>query len=161
MCEPSAVPLSKQQLSDLVLAASHLAERDAIAAFIRDEATVQASNPFRTTSAGAARQLWSGQAFEFRVFGTQAAGLADLLRAVADLPPAEPLTQDILRAGPHTCCVLLGEGGRRVVGAVLHGKPGIPLPDFTPAPAPTAPPRTTRRRRTAATAQLDLFAESV
>ncbi|WP_232627837.1 hypothetical protein [Methylobacterium sp. Leaf118] len=148
---------TKHQLADLVLAASALAEREAIAAFIRDAATVQASNPFRTTSAGAARQLWSGQAFEFRVFGTHAAGLTDLLTAVAALPAAEALTQEILRAGPHTCCVLLGEGGSRVVGAVLHGKPGVTLPDFAPVPAPSPGPA--RRRRAAPTVQLDLFAD--
>ena len=146
--------LSKQSLADLVLAAGPAAERATIAAFLRDEATAFASNPFSATSAGAVRHTWSGQAFEFRVLGVAAAGLSGLLEAVAGLPPDEPLVQEIFRSGPHTCCVLLDSIRTRVVGAVLYAKPGIPLPDLAP---PTPPARPARRARAAA-AQLDLFA---
>ncbi|SFK77119.1 hypothetical protein [Methylorubrum salsuginis] len=146
--------LSKPQLADLVLAAGHLAERAAIAAFLRDEATAFASNPFAATKAGSVRHTWSGQAFEFRVLGIAAAGLPGLLEAVAALPPDAPLVQEIVRSGPHTCCVLLDPARTRVVGAVLYAKPGIPLPDL----APPAPPARPARRVRAPAAQLDLFA---
>lgn len=145
--------LSKHRLADLVRAAA-LPEGAAIAAFLRDEATAFASNPFAATKAGAARHTWSGQAFEFRVLGVAAAGLPSLLEAVAVLPPVAPLVQEIFRNGPHTCCVLLDPERTRVVGAVLYAKPGIPLPDLAP-PAP--PARPARRTKTPA-AQLDLFA---
>lgn len=143
--------LSKPQLSTLVLRARHLAAREAVAAFILDAGTAFAGNPFPETSAATVRHHWNGQAFEFRVLGVAAAGLPDLLGAVAALPAAEPLRLEILKAGPHTCCVYLHAGA--VLGAVLHGKPGLPLPAFSPPPAP-------RRRRIPA-AQLDLFAEGV
>lgn len=145
---------SKHRLADLVLAAGAVAERATIAAFLRDEATAVASNPFSATSAGSARHTWSGQAFEFRVLGIAAAGLSGLLEAVAALPPAEPLVQEIFRKGPHTCCVLLDPTRTRVVGAVLYAKPGIPLPDL----APPAPPVRPARRARVPAAQLDLFA---
>lgn len=114
-----------------------------IAAFLRDEATAFASNPFSATKAGSVRHTWSGQAFEFRVLGIAAAGLPGLLEAVAALPPDAPLVQEILRSGPHTCCVLLDSGRTRVVGAVLYAKAGFPLPDLAPPP-PTRPARRTR-----------------
>ncbi|GAB6844517.1 hypothetical protein HNR00_002817 [Methylorubrum rhodinum] len=154
---PVSQKISKQTLADLVLAAGSVPERAAIAAFLRDEATAFASNPFAATKAGSARHTWSGQAFEFRVMGVAAAGLPGLLEAVAALPPAEPLVQEIVRSGPHTCCVLLDSGRTRVVGAVLYAKPGIPLPDFSPAVPPAPPARPARRARVPA-AQLDLFA---
>lgn len=154
--------ISKPQLADLVLAAGPVAERARIAAFLRDEATAFASNPFAATSAGAARHTWSGQAFEFRVLGVAAAGLSGLLEAVGGLPPAEPLVQEIVRNGPHTCCVLLDRERTRVVGAVLYAKPGIPLPDLPPptdVPPPTAaPPARPARLARIPAAQLDLFA---
>jgi hypothetical protein len=155
--------VSKQRLADLVLAAHPMAEREVIAAFVSDAATAFGSNPFFATSAGSARHTWSGQAFEFRVLGMAAAGLTNLLEAVAALPPAEPLVQEILSAGPHRCCVLLDPGRTRVVGAVLYAKPGVPLPDLpappSPVPAsPSAPSARPRRRARAAALQLDLFA---
>lgn len=153
--------LSKQTLAELVLAAAHVAERAVIAAFVGDAATAFGSNPFSATSAGSARHTWSGQAFEFRVLGMAAAGLSTLLEAVAALPPAQPLVQEILSSGPHRCCVLLDPARTRVVGAVLYAKPGFPLPDLAAPPAPVpAPPsaRPVRRARAASALQLDLFA---
>lgn len=156
---PASQSLSQHRLADLVLAAGSGAERAAIAAFLRDAATASASNPFSATSAGSARHTWSGQAFEFRVLGIAAVGLPGLLEAVAGLPPAEPLVQEIFRSGPHTCCVLLDPGRTRVVGAVLYAKPGIPLPERAPSPVqPPAPPARPARRARIPAAQLDLFA---
>ncbi|MDP4026100.1 hypothetical protein Q8W71_26070 [Methylobacterium sp. NEAU 140] len=130
------------------------AEGGRIAAFLRDGATGFALNPFPDTTAGAARHTWAGQAFEFPLLGIEAAGLSCLLRALAALPASEPLARHILKSPAHTCTVFLTLAGG-FVGAVLHGKPGVPLPPAGPEPAAGG----SRPRRASPTRQLDLFAD--
>ncbi len=60
------MPVTKRQLAEALLTASHIAERDRLAAFIRDEAMAFVANPFPSTTAGAARQLWGMREIEFR-----------------------------------------------------------------------------------------------
>ncbi len=55
---PSAMPITQHQLAAAVLAADHIVDRRAIAAFVADAATQPAPNPFPNTSAGAVRQVW-------------------------------------------------------------------------------------------------------
>ena len=147
--------VTKQQLATSVRGALHVEDRGAIAAFILDDATEFAANPFRCTSAGAQRQTWAGRSHEFPALGIRSTDLPCLLRALLLLPIDEPLEQEILRAGPFRAYVYHHGDGRRVIGAVLHGRPGIPLPVFAEVPC-RQPSRRGRARKPSA--QLDLFA---
>lgn len=152
----SAMPISQRQLAASLLAAAHIAERHAIAAFIADAATRPAPNPFPQTSVGTVSQVWRQRAAEFRSFDIAAAGLTCLLTALAGLSVDEALVQEILRAGSHTANLFHRGDGCKIVGAVLYGKPGVDLP-------PLLTPRATRRapsprsRACATSRQLDLF----
>ena len=146
--------ISRRQLAASMLAASHVAERHAIAAFVADAATQPASNPFPQTSVGAVRQVWRQRAAEFQSFDVHAAGLASLLTALSDMSVDEALVQEILRAGPHTTNVFHRGADYRIVGAVLYGKPGQALPAVLAAPLPRH--ARSRHVRTAA-GQLDMF----
>ncbi|WP_336491910.1 hypothetical protein, partial [Methylobacterium nigriterrae] len=80
-----------------------------------------------------------------------------LLTALAELPLSEPLVQEILRSGPYSLHAFHHGAGCRVIGAVLHGRPNVPLPVAAPSPRPRS------RRRGAPmvpASQLDLFAAS-
>ena len=151
----SAMPISQR-----LLAAAHIAERHAIAAFIADAATRQAPNPFPQTSVGAVRQVWRQRATEFRSFDIATAGLTCLLTALSGLSVDEALVQEILRAGPHTANVFHRGDGCEIVRAVLYGKPDVDLPTLLT-------PRATRRapgphsRACATSGQLDLFVHAV
>ncbi|KMO10475.1 hypothetical protein SQ03_30135 [Methylobacterium platani JCM 14648] len=147
----------KRQLAE-ALRAGTIAERDRLAAFVLDEATAFAANPFPSTTAGAARQRWGLREIEFEAMQVAAAGMPCLLAALARLPSSEPLRQKILRAPAHVLYLLHHGESARIVGAVLHGKPREALPPFvrpkaTPARATVRQPR---RRRVNAE-QLDLF----
>jgi len=146
--------ISRPQLADALLTASHVAERNLIAAFIADAATQPAPNPFPNTSVGAVRQIWRQRAAEFQSFDVQAAGLACLLATLSDMSVSEALVQEILRAGPHTANVFHQGAHGPIVGAVLYGKPGHALPD---TPAMPLAHRGPRRRVRTAVGQLDLF----
>ena len=146
--------IPKQQLAEAVECAGHIADCQLIAAFVRGAATEFSSNPFPRTSAGAVGYTWGAQAFEFRVLGVTSAGLSCLLAAISALDRDEPLVQVILRSGAHTLNLFHHEGGHRIVGVVLYGKPNVPLPVFT-TPKPQRRPRTRTNP-----AQLDLFAEA-
>ncbi len=90
-----------------------------------------------------------------------AAGLPCLLAALACLPSAEPLRQEIMRTPAHVLYLLHRTEGGQLVGAVLHGKPGLALTLFVqPDPAPRLATRRQRRRQVSAQ-QLDLFAIDV
>ncbi|GEP04450.1 hypothetical protein [Methylobacterium oxalidis] len=142
----------KSHLAASVLSAEHIADRQLIAAFILEAATEFSANPFADTSAAAVGHIWGAQAFEFRVLGVQAAGLPCLLKAVSALPGGEPLVQEILRSGLHSLNLFHRGDGSRVVGAVLYGKPNVPLPVFESLPTPPG------GRKRVHSAQLDLFA---
>ncbi|WP_128566446.1 hypothetical protein [Methylobacterium crusticola] len=144
--------LTKRQLAGALLTARHIAERDQLAAFIRDEGTSFAANPFPSTSSGAAHQLWSTRSIEFRAMQVASAGLPCLLAALARLPRGELLHQEILRAGPHSLYLLHHGDGCRIVGAVLQGKPRQVLPVIGRSPRPRGRPR-----RAHGGQQLDLF----
>ena len=146
--------ISRRQLAASLLAASHIAERRTIAAFVADAATQPAPNPFPQTSAGAVRQTWRQRAAEFQSFAIEAAGLTCLLTTLSSLSVDEELVQEILRAGPHTANVFHQDAGCRIVGAVLYGKPGHALPAIQ---AVSLPHRAPSRRRDFAAGQLDLF----
>ena len=117
------MPTTKRQLAGALLTAAHITERDRLATFVRGEETALAPNPFPTTTAGAAHQLWSTRAIEFRAMDVAAVGLRCLLAALARLPTSEPLRQEILRAGTQSLYLFHHGDGCRIVGAVLHGKP--------------------------------------
>ena len=127
----SDMPIGQRQLAASVRAATHIAERHAIAAFIADAATQAGPNTFPQTSAGAVHQVWRQWGKEFRSFDIEAAGLACLLRGVSSLGGNEMLMQEILRAGPYTANVFHRGDGCAIVGAVLYGKPGVGLPIFS------------------------------
>lgn len=146
------MPVTKRQLAGALLTASHIDEHDRLAAFIRDEGTAFAVNPFPATTAGAVHQLWSTRAIEFRAMEVASAGLSCLLAASARLPTSEPLRQEILQAGTHSLYLFHHGDGCRIVGAVLHGKPRQELPQFRSLPKPRGRPR-----RPPSTQQLDLF----
>ncbi|SFF72134.1 hypothetical protein [Methylobacterium sp. yr596] len=59
------IPVEKRQLAD-ALRAGIIAERDRLAAFIIDNATAFAANPFPSTTAGAARQRGVSQTLNDR-----------------------------------------------------------------------------------------------
>src|SRR3954470_15911612 len=143
------MPVTKRQLAASVLSAEHIADRQLIAAFIRDAATEFSSNPFAATSAATVRQIWGGKAIEFRALDIEAAGLTDLLVAVSALPGSTSLVQEILRSGPHTLNLFHHGDGCRIVGTVLYGKPNVPLPAAKVA---------RQRRQRAQPMQLNLFA---
>ncbi|MGU3330414.1 hypothetical protein ACLBXB_26160 [Methylobacterium mesophilicum] len=151
------MPISRRQLAASLLAATDIAERHAIAAFIADAATQSAPNPFPHTSAGAVHQVWRQRAAEFRALDVEAAGLACLLRTVSSLGGDETLMQEILRAGPHTANVFHRGDGCWIVGAVLYGKPGSGLPVCPTSKLERPFPRSRSQKRLAA-GQLDLFA---
>lgn len=135
------------------LRAGTIAERDRLAAFVLDGATAFAANPFPSTTAGAARQRWGLREIEFEAMQVAAAGLPCLLAALACLPSGQPLRQEILRTPAHVFYLLYHGESDRIVGAVLHGKPGEALPPFA---RPTAAARQTRRQAVSAQ-QFDLF----
>jgi hypothetical protein len=142
----------KRRLAD-ALRASTIIDRERLAAFILDEATAFAANPFPSITAGAARQGWGLHEIRFEAMQIASAGLPCLLAALACLPTGEPLRQEILRTPAHVLYLLHhGEGGR-IIGAVLHGKSREALPPFV---VPKAVPPRSRRRR-ANPQQLDLF----
>lgn len=145
--------MTQAELAEAILAATQLPERALLATFVRDPGTAFAVNPFARTSAAAVKHTWTVQAFEFPARDIQAAGLTELLRALSTLPAAEPLTQEILRSGAHTLNAFHRGEQREIVGAVLYGRPHMPLP-VLPAAAPAKPKARPRRF----TGQLDLFA---
>ena len=149
--------ISRRQLAASLLAATQVADRGAIAAFIADPATQAAPNPFAETSAGAVRQVWRQRAAEFQSFEIEAIGLPCLLTAVADMAVDEVLVQEILRAGRHTANVFHHGDGCLVVGAVLYGKPGTRLPVIPMSKFIRAALRPRSPTRMSVT-QLDLFA---
>lgn len=151
------MPITQHQLAAAVLAADHIVDRQAIAAFVADATTQPAPNPFPNTSAGAVRQVWQQRVIEFQSFGIQVAGLACLLTSLSGMSVDEPLVQAILRAGPHTANVFRHGDGSRIVGAVLYGKPGFALPAL---PVPRSLHRTSSRRTRIPAGQLDLFADA-
>ena len=144
--------VSKQQLATATSRALHVDERERFCAFIADEATQFAPNPFAVTTVGVVLQRWSTRRIEFRAFGIVEAGLACLLSSAGTRPETDMLVQEILKAGPYTLYLFHDGDGCRILGGVLHGKPGLDLPGFRPG--------TQRRRRSspAQVAQLDLFA---
>ncbi len=144
--------MSKHQLASALRAAGHLVERERLAGFILDELTAFAVNPFATTTAGAAHQLWGMRAIEFQATQVASAGLPCLLAALARLSRGERLLQEILRAGTHVVYAFHHGDDCRVVGAVLHGRPGQALPEWTPSG------KRGRPRRHQGPVQLDLFA---
>jgi hypothetical protein len=99
--------ISRPGLASALLAATHIADRNVIAAFIADMATQPAPNPFPQTSAGAVRQVWRQRAAKFHSFDIQSAGLACLLTAIANMSVDKVLVQEILRAGriPQMCSI--------------------------------------------------------
>lgn len=149
-------PITQRQLAASLLAAAHIAERHAIAAFVADGATRPAPNPFAQTSAGAVRQVWRQRAAEFQSFAIAAAGLPCLLITLSSLSVDEVLVQEILRAGPHTANVFHRGDGCQIVGAVLYGKPGVDLPAATTSRSGRPALRPSARGHRAA-GQLDLF----
>ena len=147
------IPEETRRLAD-ALRAGIIAERDRLAAFVLDEATAFAANPFPSTTAGAARQRWGLREIEFEAMQVAAAGLPCLMAALARLPSGEPLRQEILRTPAHVIYLLRdGESGH-ILGAVLHGKPREALPPFV---KPGSSPRQSKRRQRASAQQLDLF----
>lgn len=155
----SSMPISPRQLSASLLAAEHIAERQAIAAFVAYAVTQPAPNPFPETSVGAVLQVWRQRAAEFQSFAVEAAGLTCLLATLSDLSLDEPLIQEILRAGPHTVNVFHRGDGCRIVGAVLYGKPGVTLP-VLPIPRAKRPSTAPRSHARVAPGQLDMFAQA-
>ena len=149
--------ISRRQLAASILAALHLAERAMIATFAGADTTDFAPNPFPQTSAGAVRYVWTQRGGEFRPLGVTAVGLQSLLVALSEMGADEPVTQEILRAGPHTANVFHHGDGVRIIGAVLYGKPGVALP----TPLRQGRIRSTlpsRLRALREAGQLDLFA---
>ena len=151
------MPISRRQLAGSLLAAHHIADRGVIAAFLADQATQAAPNPFAQTSAGAVRQVWRLRAAEFQSFNIEAVGVPCLLRALSAMGVDEVLVQEILRAGPHTANVFHGGDGCRIVGAVLYGKPGTGLP-VIPMTKSIRAALGSRSRARRSTEQFDLFA---
>jgi hypothetical protein len=132
------IPEDKRRLAG-ALRAGTIAERERLAGFVVDEATMFAANPFPSTTAGAARQRWGLREIEFEAMEVASAGLPCLMASLAGLPAGEALRQEILRSPTHVLYLLRrGEAGA-IVGAVLHGKPREALPPFT-RPQPVAKP---------------------
>ena len=119
--------LTRPQLADALLTASHVAERNLIAAFIANAVTQPAPNPLPNTSVGAVRQIWRQRATEFQSFDVHVAGLSCLLATLSDMSVSEVLVQEILRAGLHTVNVFHQAAPCQIVGAVLSmASPGMP-----------------------------------
>lgn len=153
----ASVILTKRQLAASIQAAIHIGDRAAIAAFISDEATAfRPYNPFAPTHVGSQRQIWSGQAFEFRAASIASLGLPCLMKALAELPLDAPLVQEFLQTGPYRAFVYHHGDGCQIVRSVLHAKPYVALPNIPVRPR-------SRRRRAPASAQiqLDLFASPI
>jgi hypothetical protein len=157
------IPEEKCRIVD-ALQAGTIAERERLAAFVVDEATAFAANPFPSTMAGVARQRWGLREIEFEAMEVATAGLPCLMASLGGLRAGEALRQEILRSPRHVPYLLRhGEGGP-IVGAVLHGKPREALPPFT-RPEPVAKPDPVVRRVTAkrsarkpaAPGQLEMF----
>ena len=71
------MPIPRRQLAASIRTALHIADRDAIAAFVLDEGTVFAPhNPFARTSVGAQRQVWTGYQREFYFSNIASLGLS-------------------------------------------------------------------------------------
>ena len=88
----------------------------------------------------------------------QFAGLPEFLRVLQAIPSETPLVQEILRSGPHTLYVFHHGDGCQIVGAVLHGKANVELPN------PLVPKRRRGGRRTwsaVTSKQLDLFSAAI
>ena len=148
------MPVTKRQLAASLLSTFHIEARDMMAGFVLDEATKFLDAPFAITSAAVLRQVWSTRGIEFRATDIQFAGLLELLRVLQSIPSETSLVQEILRSGPHTLYVFHHGDGCQIVGAVLHGKANVELPN------PLVPKRGRggRRPRSALTSkQLDLF----
>jgi hypothetical protein len=148
------VPVTKRQLAASLRACSHIADRETIASFLVDEATEGSVNPFWQTSAGAQRQIWSGQSFEFRSSRIESLGLGCLLKALGALVGDEPLVQEIFRSGPFRAYVYHRGDGCQIIGAVLHGAANMALPAVKHRPLTNG----SRRSMQAHSVQLDLFA---
>ncbi len=77
-------------------------ERGRLAAFVLDEATAFAANPFPSTTAGVARQRWGLREIEFEAMEIAAAGLPCLLAALPAYRLRKPLaTGDPADTGPR------------------------------------------------------------
>ncbi|MCJ2059598.1 hypothetical protein MKL09_24035 [Methylobacterium sp. J-048] len=151
------MPISRRQLAVSLLAADHIADRQAIAAFVADLATQPAPNPFAQTSAGAVRQIWRQRAIELQSFNVEAVGLACLFTTLSGMGVDEALVQEILRAGSHTANVFHHGDGCGIVGAVLYGKSGVALPTVS-LPRSLRGVLSSRSRARRPGGQLDLFA---
>ena len=151
--------ISRQQLAASILAAPHLAERAMIAAFAGADTTNFAPNPFPVTSAGVVRYVWTQRGGEFRPLGVMAVGLQSLLVALAEMDADEPVTQEILRGGPHTANVFHHGDGVSIIGVVLYGKPSVALPT-PPTRGPIRSALVSQSRTLCEARQLDLFAVS-
>ena len=148
------MPISQRQLAASIRTALHIADRDAIAAFVLDEGTVfSPHNPFARTSVGAQRQVWTGYQREFYFSNIAALGLACLLNALCARPDDETIVQEILQADGCRAYVYHPGDGCQIVGAVLHAKGTGALPVIKPLPRGG---RRGSRQRSAL--QLDLFA---
>lgn len=148
------MPITKRQLAASLRVCSHIADREAIASFLVDEPTEGSVNPFWQTSAGAQRQTWSGQSFEFRSSRIESLGLGCLLKSLCALACEEPLVQEIFRSGPFRAYVYHRGDGCQIIGAVLHGGADMALP----AVKHRALTKASRRLMQARSLQLDLFA---
>ncbi len=100
-----------------------------MAGFVLDEATKFLDAPFAITSAAVLRQVWSTRGIEFRAMDIQFTGLPESLRVLQAIPSETSLVQEILRSGPHTLYVFHHGDGCQIVGAVLHGKANVELPN--------------------------------
>lgn len=148
--------ISRRQLAASLLATPRFAERTVIADFVAADTTDFAPNSFPHTSAGVVRYVWTQRGSEFRPLGVMAVGLQDLLMALCGMDADEPVTQEILRAGPHTANVFHHGDGVSIIGAVLYGRPGVALP--SPSKRGSARTVSGRRSRTPQmNGQLDLF----
>lgn len=159
------IPEEKRRGAD-ALRAGTIAEREPLAAFVVNEATVCAANPFPSTSAGAARQRWGLR--EFEAMAIASAGLPCLKASLGRLPAGETLWQEILKSPTHVLYLLWHDEGGPIVGAVLHGKPRQALPLFV-RPEPVAEPDPPARRapvkrsarKPATPDQLELFRTAI
>ena len=143
--------ISKKQLAAALLSTLHVDERERFSAFITDDATRFAPNPFAVTTVGVVVQTWSTRRFEFSAFAIVQAGLDGLLNCARARCPTDTLLQEILKAGSHTLYLFHEGDGCGILGGVLHGKPGSALPCFTPHNRRQRKPSPHRN------AQLDLF----
>jgi len=148
------VAVPRRQLAASIRAAPHIVDRDAIASFILDDATEASLNPFPHTTAGAQGHIWAGHNFDFQASRVEALGLACLLKALGSLAGDEPLVQEIFRSEVYRAYVYHPGDGCQIVGAVVYGRAGMPLP----VAKPMSRRRPLRRSHRAHPQQLDLFA---